>query len=294
MRRETKRRLSESAASGVVALIFLILGFQLAVFVMKVVRRPASDEMVQDVRGPVPDSLPAEGPAVNLPGYTRRSSGKAVHPALKGYPRPAEGRRQAPVRHVESFRFDPNTVSVEDLERLGLSGRQAEVVDNYRKKGGRFRRKEDFARMYVVSDTLFKRLEPFIEIERLELNAADSTDLLDLRGIGPYYASKILRYRERLGGFHDVEQLMEVDGIDVERFSGLCGSVRVDSSLIRKMDLWSETEERLKAHPYLGERFVRALERFKRVCDTSEWTIAGLRRERILTDERVSVYLQGM
>ena len=44
----------------------------------------------------------------------------------------------------------------------------------------------------------------------IELNSADSTALVSIRDIGPYYANKILRYREQLGGFHATRQLKEI------------------------------------------------------------------------------------
>ena len=79
-----------------------------------------------------------------------------------------------PRRNVESFPFDPNTVSVEDLCRLGFSLKQAPSIDNYRRKGGRFRRKSDFAKSYVVSDSIYRRLEPYVDIPLVDLNEADS------------------------------------------------------------------------------------------------------------------------
>lgn len=318
MRRERKEKLSEGAASGVVALIFLIVGFQLALFVTKVVKRPPEalpDEVVSTSEAgqgavsppghspgqPHPETqCPAPGAALpsQSPANRARSAQSAERTRYGGYPRPdGAGYRNsasAAPRKYESFPFDPNTVSLDDLVRLGLSRKQAESIENYRSKGGRFRRKEDFAKMYVVSDTLYSRLEPYIELARLELNSADSAALLTLRGIGPYYASKIIRYRERLGGFHDAAQLMEIDGIDEERFNGFSESVRVDTTLIKRIDLWSAPEERLAEHPYLGEKFVRALERFKGVCDTSEWTIENLSRENIITNRRIFVYLKDI
>ncbi len=308
MRREKKEKLSEGAASGAVALIFLIVGFQLALFVTKVVRRPAADVPPAAEEVPATALEPADG-AGDGGRQTVLPEQRTVQPSHKppqsvssrtrfgGYPRPEGSGYPAssrPSRKVESFRFDPNTVTVEDLVRLGLSPKQAESIENYRSKGGRFRRKEDFARMYVVSDTLFSRLEPFIEIERLELNSADSAALLSLRGIGPYYAAKIIQYRDRLGGFHDAGQLLEIEGIDEARFTGFSQSVKVDTSLIKRIDLWSAPEERLSEHPYLGEKFVRALERFKSVCDTSEWTIENLLRENIITNRRIFVYLKDI
>ena len=62
-------------------------------------------------------------------------------------------RRANSPRRYESFKFNPNTVSVDDLMRLGFSEKQAQSIDNYRRKGGRFRRKSDFARSYVVADS---------------------------------------------------------------------------------------------------------------------------------------------
>lgn len=304
MRREKKEKLSEGAASGAVALIFLIIGFQLALFVTKVVRRPAADVPPAAGEASATVSVPAagagsEGPHPVLP---EQRQDQRPAPSRQKPPQSAQGRTRfggypassRPSRKVESFRFDPNTVTADDLVRLGLSPKQAESIENYRSKGGRFRRKEDFARMYVVSDTLYSRLEPFIEIERLELNTADSAALLSLRGIGPYYAAKIIQYRERLGGFHDAAQLMEIDGIDEDRFNGFSESVRVDTTLIKRIDLWSAPEERLAEHPYLGEKFVRALERFKGLCDTSEWTIENLSRENIITNRRIFVYLKDI
>ena len=186
MKREmTKERLSKSAASGAVALIFLILGFQLAVFVMKVVERPPSEEApeaeyaVEAAPGPVSETT------VDSAAAPRQHSSGTSRPRSRygGYEAPEKpySRQQ---RKMESFPFDPNAVTLEELVRLGLSERQAQSILNYREKGGRFRSKEDFKKMYVVSDSLYERLEPFIDIPKLELNAADSAALATLQGIG--------------------------------------------------------------------------------------------------------------
>ncbi|MBQ1754135.1 MAG: helix-hairpin-helix domain-containing protein, partial [Bacteroidales bacterium] len=199
MRREKQEKLSKSAASGLVALVFLILGFQLALFVVKVVERPAESPVEPEVAQSVADSVPQVKPAASPPAPKRSKYGGYERPASAAAPK--RTRPREPERSYESFAFDPNTVSVADLQRLGLSERQAQSIENYREKGGRFRSKADFQKMYVVSDTLFARLEPYIEIAKLELNGADSAALVSLRGIGPWYARKILDYRDRLGGF---------------------------------------------------------------------------------------------
>ena len=360
MKRE-KEKLSKGAASGMVALVFLVLGFQLAIFVVKVVERPPRAEPVgegiagQSIAG---QSIAGQAMAESGGGDARLAPGggssrlapggggsrvelgrgdarseseasgrpsavsegvlakeamaeKTMKTKLGGYGRPGGLTRtgggttktgggagrgggvargdaaKRAGRRYESFVFDPNTVSVDELQRLGLSGRQAEVIENYRSKGGRFRSKADFQKMYVVSDTLFARLEPFIEIPRLELNSADSAGLVALRGIGPYYARKILEYRERLGGFVDAAQLLEVDGIDADRFAGFSEDVTVDGKKIRRLDLWHASDSLLARHPYLGAKGARSVVRYRQLYDSARWTLRDLAQERVLPPENI-------
>ena len=318
LRKEAKAHMSKGAASGMVALVFLILGFQLAIFVVKVVERPdAVAEMPDQVRhdaggrsghdaggrsghdevdqvrhdgvgqtsSPAPTGdLAPTGKPVRATG-SRTKYGGYPHPAGTG--RPARKAAGEPRRSVESFPFDPNTVTVEDLVRLGLSPRQAETIENYRTKGGRFRAKTDFQKMYVVSDTLYARLEPYIEIPKIDLNAADSAALVSLRGIGPWYARKILDYRERLGGFWRKEQLLEIDGIDAERFAGFADEVCVMSGPFRKLDLWHAPDSVLTRHPYVGPKGARSIVRYRQLYDSTRWTLPDLAREHVLPEENI-------
>lgn len=155
--------------------------------------------------------------------------------------------RKAVPRRVESFRFNPNTVSLEDLQRLGFSERQAQAIVNYREKGGHFRRKTDFAKSFVVADSVYSRLEPFIDIPRVDLNRADSAAFDALPGIGPYLASRMVSYRDALGGYDCAEQLLNIYRFDEERFAGLCDLIAC--SPVEKPDFWSLTVEELRAHP---------------------------------------------
>jgi len=286
MRRERQERLSKGAASGLVALVFLVLGFQLAVFFIKVVERPSAAPSASEAAGESPSREPFSAHEENA------QSGEASGEKTKtgGYARPTGARRtpeRRSGRNYESFAFDPNTVSEADLQRLGLSERQAAAIENYRAKGGRFRGKADFQKMYVVSDTLFARLEPYIAIPKLELNAADSAALVSLRGIGPWYARKILSYRDRLGGFVDVAQLREIDGLDDERLSGFLDEVCVDTAKVRPLDLWHAPDSLLSAHPYLGPKGARSLLRYRSLYDSTRWTLTDLAREHVLPVENI-------
>lgn len=84
----------------------------------------------------------------------------------------------------------------------------------------------------------------------IELNTADSAALLPLRGIGPVLSSRIVRYRERLGGFHAVEQLLEVYGLDTQSFYGFRDCLRVDTTLVQKINLNTAGFGELRRLPY--------------------------------------------
>ena len=306
-RKVGKEPLSKGAASGMVALVFLVLGFQLALFVVKIVERcpvkpgmtgvvepgmtgVVEPGMTEEVRENLsPSAVTTSSPPAATTASPPASTGGLEQPRktkLGGYPRPSS-RTEAPKRAVESFPFNPNTVTLEELQRLGLSERQAESIENYRSKGGRFRSKADFQKMYVVSDSLFARLEPYIEIPKIELNAADSTALVSLRGIGPWYARKILDYRERLGGFYKKEQLLEIDGIDAERFAGFADEVTVDVGRIRRLDLWHASDSILSRHPYLGPKGARSLVRYRELYDSTRWSLPDLAQEHVLSKENI-------
>ena len=185
----------------------------------------------------------------------------------------------------ELFEFDPNTVTKEELMRLGFSERQAQVIENYRAKGGKYNKPRDFAKMYVVDSAHFARLEPYIRIRKINLNTADSLQLVSLRGIGPYYAHKILEYRSRLGGvFTSKKQLLEIEGIDADRLSGFEEGVEVKPARPR-YTLWTATKSELAAHPYIGNYVAKGILRYKSVADTTLWTLSALVENGVLTTD---------
>lgn len=178
-------------------------------------------------------------------------------------------------RPVENFAFNPNTVSLEDLQRLGFSPRQAQSIVNYREKGGRFARAEDFGKSYVVSDSVFRRLRPFIRIPKLDINSADSAAFDDLPGIGPYYASQIVKYRTQLGGYASTEQLMDLYRFDEEKFAKI--EDLIECKTPNYFDLWNVDEDALSSHPVIRKRSTaRAILRYKENTSRDKWSIDDL------------------
>lgn len=228
MEKKKDRQTKSSAAFkvGAISLAFLIIGYQAALFIHRaaVLRiealRDSPDTvyvyMSREVPGRKTDALPpAQDSAAEVAGMID----SVVHHDAP-HTEPVRQRREA-TRRTESFPFNPNTVSAGDLQRLGFSQKQAAAIINYRAKGGRFRRKEDFAKSFVVADSVYARLEPFIRIPKLDINKADSAAFDALPGIGPYYAAQMVAYREKIGGYSYPEQLMDIRNFDRERFDAL-------------------------------------------------------------------------
>ena len=190
-------------------------------------------------------------------------------------------------RRVESFPFNPNTVSLSDLMRLGFSEKQAQSIINYREKGGRFRRPSDFAKSFVVADSVFRRLEPFIRIPKVDLNAADSAALDALPGIGPWYAARIVSYRAELGGYSYPEQLMDIYRFDREKYDAL--SDLVFCSPPAPFALWSLPADSLRLHPYIrSAQAARSIVLFRDHTPREGWTVAALGEAGILPPEDAS------
>ena len=183
-------------------------------------------------------------------------------------------------RRTENFPFNPNTVSLNELQRLGFSERQAQSIINYREKGGRFHRPSDFAKSFVVSDSVYRRLEPYIRIPKVDLNAADSTALDALPGIGPYYAAKILEHRSSLCGFSYPEQLMDIHRFDKDKFEALKDLVTVGPS--EPYPLWTLPEDELRKHPYIDSGAAHGIVLYREHNPSERWTVDGLKAAGVL------------
>lgn len=281
-----KQRVSASFVTGAIALAFLIIGYQTALFVhraatLKILSGATAPDTVFVIESPV-NEVP-----VNQHGSIDKRRGKTRaerHYAKR--PEQAEKviRTFAP-RTYESFRFNPNTVSVSDLCRLGFTEKQAESIDSYRRKGGRFWRPSDFAKSYVVSDTLFRRLEKYIDIPLVDINVADSAAFDALPGIGGYFASKMVSYREKLGGYSDIVQLMEIYHLDKEKFAKFSDLIEVGKRPV-PFRLWSMPADSLRLHPYVRDfRTANAIVLYRNNNPRSSWTVSGLERAGIIDKE---------
>lgn len=198
-------------------------------------------------------------------------------------------------KQIQPFTFDPNTVTTAQLVHLGLSAKQAQVVENYRAKGGKFKTPEDFKKLYVINDETYKRLKPYIDIATsapdsyinatptgngditdtpqlfienqkpvttqlvIELNSTDTLELVKLKGIGRNYARRIIAYRTLLGGYHNTGQLSEVYGLSQSTIGLILPHISVDSTKINPLNINLIDYNDLKRHPYVNEFQARSI-----------------------------------
>lgn len=170
------------------------------------------------------------------------------------------------------FSFNPNELDQKGWEGLGLTEKQSNTILNYLNKGGKFRIKSDLKKMYSISENKYVELEPYIQLpdslpkkifERkkytipkkklivISINSADSSEFIKLRGIGPTYASRIVKYRTNLGGFHSIDQLSEVYGVTDSLVASFGAQLRLDTINIKKLDINYAEAKELKVNPYI-------------------------------------------
>ena len=93
----------------------------------------------------------------------------------------------------------------------------------------------------------------------IELNAADSAQLTTVHGIGASFAIRIIRYRNRIGGFYKKEQLMEVYELDSTKYAEIKDQLTVNPSAIIKVNINAISFASLRQSPYLSYKQASAI-----------------------------------
>jgi len=175
--------------------------------------------------------------------------------------------------------FDPNTIGFDSLLGYGFNNYQAENLLKYRNSGGVFYERDDVLKIYGVDSAFFATIKNNIRIQKkvagkienfterifqpVELNSADSAQLVKLKGIGPVFASRIIKYRNLLGGFHKKEQLLEVYNFPEETFLSIREYLETDSLLITPIRINFADYSELLRHPYLDKNQVSKIITFR-------------------------------
>lgn len=184
-------------------------------------------------------------------------------------------------KNIVFFEFDPNTVSDSGWMQLGLSQKQTAIVRNFLSKGGVFRKKEDVAKIFGITEHQYLSLESFIripekennykkplqhfinkkkEIQKININAADTIELCNLPLIGPGRARMIYKYRLALGGFVNEKQLLEVFTMDSVVLNVISPLIIIDIALIQKVNINADEFR----HPYISKQIFYAIKAYRK------------------------------
>jgi competence protein ComEA len=209
------------------------------------------------------------------------------------------------------FMFNPNTLNDDGWLVLGLSQGKLKVLRNYQESGGYFKQKEDLKRCYAFGDAFYNTIKEYVIIPKpkttvpksqklitltqiIELNQADSLDLISVKGIGPFYAKQILKYRNELGGFINYEQFTEIWGLEKLDFEKLKQQTILDTLYIRKINVNAIELEQLKMHPYLNYKQAKMIVNY-RIQHGDFKSIKDIQKIRPISPEifrKIAPYLQ--
>jgi competence protein ComEA len=192
------------------------------------------------------------------------------------------------------FRFDPNTLPASGFESLGLPNFLAERIIKYRNAGGKFKSTEDLKKIYGLRPETYSKLAPYVNIAStastpndystqanntsevypkpiestkpinpfakhpvaFDFNKADTTTLMNIKGIGSKLSMRIIKFRDNLGGFYAENQIREVFGLDSTVVLEMLKYGSVKSPIYNKIDINNATEMR---HPYLKPYIAKAI-----------------------------------
>ena len=187
------------------------------------------------------------------------------------------------------FYFDPNTLDAAGWQKLGIKDKTIASMQNYLSKGGRFKEPGDLRKVWGLRDDEKERLIPYVRIAAVaqptytnnyipyekkpyekkviapvDINAGDSAAFDALPGIGGGYSRRIINFRNRLGGFYKVEQIAETFGLPDSVFQKIKPLLKISGNDIKKLNINTEKEEELKAHPYIRWQLAKVITEYKK------------------------------
>lgn len=190
--------------------------------------------------------------------------------------------------------FDPNIATKDDLMLMYLPEKWINNVIAFRTKGGVYRKKEDLKKLYTTTDALFAEIETYVIIsdsaiaileekqaqdkdaanqawleelvttsQRLEINSINQETLIKLPKVTPSLARKISKYRQILGGYHQLEQLLEVYDLDQSIYDDIIPYLKCDN-VVEYLNVNATESDKLNKHPYIGYKKAKVILRYRK------------------------------
>ena len=257
---------TKTERQGIIVLVVLVIGAYAIPRLLQAFSQPEKTNPAEQVKAEKEysdfiSSVKKLKPGKKYPDYTNNRS-SAVHPK----------------KEIRLATFDPNMADSTTFLSLGLPSWMASNILRYRNRQGRFRRPEDFRKIYGLTEEQYRTLLPYIRIAEepispdtsrllvvqataqhdtlmkyhpgiiIDLNQADTTELKKIPGIGSRIAQSIVNRRRLLGGFYQIEQLEEIR-LKVEK---LRSWFSVDATQIHRININKASVERMMHHPYIN------------------------------------------
>ena len=271
---------TKTERQGIIVLVVLVIGAYAIPRLLQAFSQPEKTNPAEQVKAEKEysdfiSSVKKLKPGKKYPDYTNNRS-SAVHPK----------------KEIRLATFDPNMADSTTFLSLGLPSWMASNILRYRNRQGRFRRPEDFRKIYGLTEEQYRTLLPYIRIAEepispdtsrllvvqataqhdtlmkyhpgiiIDLNQADTTELKKIPGIGSRIAQSIVNRRRLLGGFYQIEQLEEIR-LKVEK---LRSWFSVDATQIHRININKASVERMMHHPYINfyqAKVKREIKRFE-------------------------------
>jgi competence ComEA-like helix-hairpin-helix protein len=219
------------------------------------------------------------------------------------------------------FYFDPNTASEEDWKKLGIKEKTIHTIKNYLQKGGHFKSADDLEKVYGLNPGIAARLIPFVHIgekendqkestpsrnyfttttksvtAKIDINLADTAAWIALPGIGQKLASRMVNFRERLGGFYSVAQVGELYGLADSVFKKIKPFLFLGNAVLHKFNINTATADEMKTHPYIKWNIAKAIVAYRDQHGVFQ-TLEGLKnismiRDSVLEKMRPYIFVQ--
>ena len=213
---------------------------------------------------------------------------------------------------MELFYFDPNKATPDEWKKLGIKEKTIYTIQNYLNKGGHFYKPSDLEKIYGLKPGDCARLESYVKIESqsknhftdtpnsdfkkieqeppvsrsktIDINSADTTAFISLPGIGNKLASRIVNFREKLGGFYSIDQVGETYALADTTFQKIKKYLALSNATVKTFNINTATKDEMKSHPYMKWAIANAIVEFRNQHGDFS-SLEDLKKISLITDE---------
>ncbi len=232
-----------------------------------------------------------------------------------GWQQPYQASSNIKAGKGELFEYDPNTLDEAGWQRLGLRDKTIKTLLNYRGKGGKFKSPEDLRKVWGLKKEEADRIIPYARVVStnpyqkintpytknaspttatvIDINTATVEQIKTIPGIDNSLPYKIIKFREKLGGFLNLQQLKETYGMADSMYQKILPYLSIQSTNIKKININTASDYELNMHPYIDKTIAKAIVIY-RTQHGNYQSVADVKKIVFITQEvfnKISPYL---